>query len=97
MRNFYVVAYDVSDDKLRRKVAKFLEGHGQRLQYSVFCCRLNENELAKLMKDLEKLISPEPSATVIFVEAGQVTDHHSQPELIWVGRTADDFSSSNVF
>lgn len=31
-----IVSYDMSDDKLRTKFAKFLAKHGSRLQYSVF-------------------------------------------------------------
>ncbi len=96
MRKFHIVAYDVSDDKLRRRVCKFLEGHGERLQYSVFCCRLTERELASLRRELTELISPEPEATVIFVQAGDVRDMCSQPDILWIGRDAADFSSTNV-
>lgn len=31
-----IVSYDISDDKLRTKFAKFLSKHGYRLQYSMF-------------------------------------------------------------
>ena len=31
-----LVSYDISDDKLRTKFAKFLKKFGYRLQYSVF-------------------------------------------------------------
>jgi CRISPR-associated endonuclease Cas2 len=90
------VAYDVSDDKLRRKVAKYLEGHGQRLQYSVFCCRLNSREFESLGRDLSRLISEEPEATVIFVNAGEVTGRASQPDIYWLGEKKVDCSSNNV-
>jgi len=32
----YLVCYDVSDDKVRERVAKVLLGYGNRVQYSVF-------------------------------------------------------------
>ena len=32
----YVVCYDVSDDKRRRKLAELLDGYGDRIQDSVF-------------------------------------------------------------
>ncbi len=33
---FYVVAYDISDDRRRTKVAKILEDFGDRAQYTDF-------------------------------------------------------------
>lgn len=35
---FYVVVYDISSDKQRKKVSDLLEGYGLRVQYSVFEC-----------------------------------------------------------
>ena len=32
----YTVAYDITDDKRRNKVAKILKDFGKRVQYSVF-------------------------------------------------------------
>lgn len=96
MRNFYIVAYDITDDRLRRRVAKFLEGHGQRLQYSVFCCRLNQKEFESLSRELAKLISEEELATVIFVNAGEVTGRTSQPDIYWLGERRTDCSSHNI-
>jgi CRISPR-associated protein Cas2 len=31
---FWIVSYDIPNDKRRSKVAKILEGHGRRAQYS---------------------------------------------------------------
>jgi CRISPR-associated protein Cas2 len=36
----YVIAYDVSDDKIRLAIAEVLEGFGTRVQKSVFECEL---------------------------------------------------------
>ena len=41
---WYLVAYDVRDPKRLREVAHHLEGYGERLQFSVFRCRLTERE-----------------------------------------------------
>ena len=32
----YIVCYDVSDDKRRRKISELLDGYGDRIQDSVF-------------------------------------------------------------
>lgn len=45
---FIVVSYDIADDKRRASVASELENFGQRVQYSVFECHLNEAQLSEL-------------------------------------------------
>ncbi len=52
----WVVAYDISDDRRRRLVAEILEGLGERVQYSVFECRLNEAELGRLHTRLSSVL-----------------------------------------
>ncbi len=41
-----LVAYDITDEKRLRNVAKICEDYGVRVQYSVFECRLDEDEFA---------------------------------------------------
>ena len=52
----YVITYDVADDKRRAAVAKVLESHGRRLQYSVFWCCLGPPRLAQLQGELDPLL-----------------------------------------
>jgi len=47
---FTVVAYDISDDKRRTKIAKILEEYGNRKNYSVFECMLTREQLQKMKK-----------------------------------------------
>jgi hypothetical protein len=74
MRKWHVVAYDVCDDRRLRRVAQVLCGYGERLQYSVFRCRLNAVELERLLWELESILAKEdrPSchATVPAVRGG---------------------------
>lgn len=56
---FWVISYDIPDDKRRRKVAKLLEGYGRRAQYSVFECDLNADKTARLERRLKRLINEE--------------------------------------
>lgn len=51
----YLIAYDVTADGERRRVARLLEGYGNRVQYSVFTCRLTRRKLEELLRRLEKL------------------------------------------
>ena len=55
----YIISYDISVDKRRIKLAKLLEGFGQRVQYSVFECDLSEAQYQKLVKKLNRLLCPD--------------------------------------
>lgn len=52
----WVVAYDVSVDRNRNKVAKLLEAKGLRLQYSVFLVQGAPRGVCHLLEELAKLI-----------------------------------------
>lgn len=62
---WYVVSYDVRDSKRLRKVAKHLEGYGERLQYSVFRCRLTERDLERMRWELVRIMETEDNLLVI--------------------------------
>lgn len=49
----YVVAYDIEDDRARDRIAELMERFGVRVQKSVFECRLEDKELARLIRRLE--------------------------------------------
>lgn len=53
---FYVVTYDISSDKRRKRVSDLLEGYGRRVQYSVFECILNTQKFNELRLRLQKCI-----------------------------------------
>ena len=55
-KHFYVVAYDISDDKRRRQVVKLMESIGTRMNYSVFECMLTEIQYHNMYKRLAKLV-----------------------------------------
>ena len=48
----YLIAYDISDDRERRRVEQVLQGFGFRRQKSVFECRLTRGHLAHLQREL---------------------------------------------
>lgn len=52
----YLVAYDISDAKRLRKVAKTCEDFGFRRQYSVFLCRLTATDIVRLKSRLYDII-----------------------------------------
>lgn len=57
-----VVAYDIPDDRRRLRVAKILLGYGERVQYSVFECRISKVQYLRLKERLEEVIVPDEDA-----------------------------------
>lgn len=56
-KHFYLISYDISNDKNRLKVMKALEDYGTRVQYSVFECWLRPKELERLKNRLLPLVN----------------------------------------
>lgn len=54
---YYLVCYDVVEPKRWRKVYKVMNAFGERIQYSVFKCRLSQKQLAELRHKLVKIMS----------------------------------------
>ncbi len=56
MKQYIVVAYDITDDKRRNKVCEILSGYGKRVNYSVFECFLKEKDIQGLKNKIERHI-----------------------------------------
>ena len=54
---YVMVSYDIVDDKTRYKVMKFLKDFGNRVQYSVFECNIDEERFKRIKKGVENLIN----------------------------------------
>ncbi|CDF59223.1 CRISPR-associated endonuclease Cas2 [Thermobrachium celere] len=65
-KNLYVISYDIPKDRTRNRVSKVLEGFGQRVQYSLFECRLNNTQLQMLKVKLMKLINNNEDSIIIY-------------------------------
>lgn len=55
-KRFVVIAYDITDNRRRTKVADKILQYGGRINLSVFECMLTDSQLASLQADLSKLI-----------------------------------------
>lgn len=56
-QSYYLVLYDVSDDKRRRLLFKMLKSFGASYQYSVFEARLDDRQLVRLEAKIKEFIS----------------------------------------
>ncbi|WP_165777324.1 CRISPR-associated endonuclease Cas2 [Bifidobacterium primatium] len=48
------MAYDVNDDVRRAHIARILQGHGERLQYSVFLLRIRPSKMLEVQASIEE-------------------------------------------
>jgi CRISPR-associated protein Cas2 len=56
---FWVVSYDIVDDRRRLRLAKLLSDYGHRVQKSVFECDLDDRRFLALKNQVERLIDHE--------------------------------------
>jgi CRISPR-associated protein Cas2 len=85
MRRFYLISYDIPDDRRRARVFKLMRGWGERVQYSVFCCQLNPRERLELIEELKMRMNDGEDQTLI-VEAGAVEGERPVPDITYVGK-----------
>jgi CRISPR-associated protein Cas2 len=64
-QHWHILAYDVRDDRRLRRTAKVLEGYGERLQDSVFRCKLSARQLERARWELARVLEPEDSLLII--------------------------------
>lgn len=64
--SFYVVSYDIPNDRRRTKVHDTLMGFGDWIQYSVFECHLTKKQLLILRSKLAKLMKHEEDKLRIY-------------------------------
>jgi CRISPR-associated protein Cas2 len=57
----WMIAYDISDHKIRRTLHEKLKDHGTPVQYSVFECHLKPSQLVLLRAEVQQLIEPDDS------------------------------------
>lgn len=68
-----LISYDIKNDKLRTKFAKFIKKYGYRIQYSVFeitnSKRLLDNIMCQITNQFEKKF--EQSDSIIIIETSE--------------------------
>lgn len=57
-KTFLIIVYDISDDKRRTKLHNTLLDYGSPVQYSVFECLLEPEQVKKMKKAVERVIKP---------------------------------------
>ncbi len=61
-----LVSYDVPSDRRRTRLAKALEDFGERVQWSVFECRLDEGQVERMRQRVAREIAPAEDSVRIY-------------------------------
>ena len=59
-----LIIYDITDDRHRLKLSKYLSSFGTRVQKSAFEAKLNKKQYIKLITGLERLICKEDNVRI---------------------------------
>lgn len=64
-KNWYLICYDIRNQKRWRQAYKLLKGYGEHLQYSIFRCWLSQRSREKLRWELEEILEAEDDLLLI--------------------------------
>ncbi len=62
----YLISYDIREDRIRTRAANLLKDFGDRVQKSVFECRLSARDLNTLENALTALTDPKTDSILIY-------------------------------
>lgn len=90
-KNFWVIAYDITDNLRRSRVVKIIEKNGVRVNYSVFECMLTDKQLENLQIKILKLIDITedkiiyyPLCIDCYSKIVYTPDKHDKPHIVTV-------------
>jgi len=66
MKNLYIIAYDISNNKKRNRMADLLSKWGRRINLSVFECVFTKKQLEKTKEKIESLIDNNTDSVKIY-------------------------------
>lgn len=78
-----LVSYDIPDDRRRTHLAHTLKDFGERVQYSVFECRLDDRQLDRLRAGVAKLIDASEDSVRFYRLCAECV-RHVQIQGLWV-------------
>ena len=90
---FYVISYDIPDDRRRGQLAKVLKGFGTRVQYSVFEAHLTRSQFKQMKQAVNGIINTNEDSVRYYalcractgqIEVPAVGDVTTTPETIVV-------------
>ena len=62
----HIIAYDISDDRRRARVAAVLQTYGDRIQRSVFVATIGSDLLSEARERIGEIIDPDTDSVYVF-------------------------------
>ena len=62
----HVIAYDISDDRRRARVAAVLQAYGDRIQRSVFVATVEDDTRREARERISQIINPDTDSVYVF-------------------------------
>ncbi|MHA1294251.1 MAG: CRISPR-associated endonuclease Cas2 [Promethearchaeota archaeon] len=84
---FWIISYDIKDNKRRNCISQELKNHGSRVQYSVFECLLPNEKAKKLINKLAGMISPKKDSIRFYKLCESC---HSKIQVCGTGKLTED-------
>lgn len=78
---FYLVSYDIPDDRRRDRVARALKRVAERVQYSVFEAEMKPADMQKLVRRLTRLVDEGQDSVRIYAICAEC-----KPRVTIIGR-----------
>lgn len=89
LRREYIIAYDISNTKVRNKLFERLKDHGLNpIQKSIFWGTLNNAEKRSIERISKEILNEDEEAKLIFVNV----DILKNKECFFLGHKLDEFS-----
>lgn len=81
-----VICYDVDDNKVRRKLVKYLESFAVRIQYSVFVSDLNDRAIKRANTYARELLKECANARFVIFKThdNSVADSKMPPGFVYL-------------
>ena len=85
-----LIIYDIVDNKRRNKLAKHLQGYGERIQKSAFEAKLTKKKYDKLVKEVPRYCTEEDSIRIYKiigksqVMAWGISKEHDEEDIILI-------------
>jgi CRISPR-associated protein Cas2 len=87
----FLATYDIENDNRRARIAATLQRWGDRIQYSVFICTLEADQLAELMAKVQDIMDPSIDSFIVLRQCATCWEHRTvlgqaqppEPVLYW--------------
>lgn len=70
----HIIAYDISDDHRRARIAAILQTYGDRVQRSVFIATVEDTHLSEARRRIAEIINPDTDSIYIFRQCATCWD-----------------------